>query len=110
MGFLLLLWLLICKVPAVGTGKNYLSAMAYYYTYLKETGPNEGISQVFTNLQGIVDFDPDLSYNTLLNWFSRKKKVFWREPYAHVMIIKSHNLVRGKQRVVRQDVGHNRNI
>ena len=84
--------------------------MAYYYTYLRETGPSEGISQVFTNLQLLTEFDPDLSYNTLLHWFSRKKKVFWKEPYERVTIIRSHNLVKGRQRVVRKETGHNRNI
>ncbi len=84
--------------------------MAHYYTYCKTTGPGKCVSTVSTNLRGIIEFDPDLSYNTLLNWFSRRRMTFWEDPYENTVIIKSFNLKKGKQRVVRKKMGHNRNI
>ena len=72
--------------------------MASYYTYLKKNPGGKGISQVFTNLNSIVEFDEDMKYHTLMRVFGKEKLTWWEDSYKSVMIIKSFNLQRGKQR------------
>ena len=81
-----------------------------YYTYFKEGLGGKGISQVFTNLQRLVEFDDSLNYHTLIRVLTKERKTWYKDIDTGIWVIKSHNLEKGMQRVVRKETGHNRNI
>lgn len=81
-----------------------------YYTYLKKNLGGKGISKVFTNLSKVVKFDDSLNYNTLLRVLSKERKTWYEDIDTGVMVVKSHDMEKGLQRVKRSSGGHNRNI
>jgi len=81
-----------------------------YYTYLKKGSNGRAIVLVSTNLKRLVEFDPNLNYNTLLRVLSKEKKDWWEDYYSGIIISRSRTMVKGLQRIKRGPGVHNRNI
>lgn len=83
-----------------------------YYTLLYKRPDGKGESVIFTNLRRIIEFtgtEDGLTYNLLLEHFSRKKLDWYENPYKGLMIIKSHTIIKGEQRVARAHEFNSRN-
>jgi hypothetical protein len=70
-----------------------------------------GESVVFTNLRRLADFiDGKKSYNRLLEHFSRKKKVWYENPYEGIIVIKSLQIIKGDQKPPKEKAVHSINF
>lgn len=81
--------------------------MRIYTLLLRKTG-GTGVAMSFTNLKQLCEFTGEkINYNQLLHHFTRKKLVYYENPYENIVIIRSIDLVKGRQRVIKKSKGHN---
>lgn len=81
--------------------------MGYLICDLKEDGG--GFIKAFSNRRQVSEFT-EISYSTLTNHFVRERRVWHRYADKGIMIINYPEVEKGKQRVHRKSIKHNRNI
>lgn len=81
--------------------------MGYLVCDLKDNGG--GFLKAFSNRRQVSEYT-EISYSTLTNHFVRDRRVWHRYEEKGIMIINYPDPEKGRQRVHRKGVGHDRNI